>query len=128
VDIPDALINVQYNYLIRNIEMSLRYQGLDLDSFITYTGSTRDSFEDSMRARARREVATQLVVERIGEVEKIEASQDEVDKEIEGMAERKGKTADEYREQLKEDDIDSIKHNVIYKKTVDFLVANAVKK
>ncbi|NLY70393.1 MAG: trigger factor, partial [Clostridiales bacterium] len=84
-----------------------------------------DSLREVFAARAEDEVRTQLVLEKIREVEQIEVSDEDIDKEIKEMAETYKQTEEELRKNLSEDDIEYLKNSILITKTVDFLVENA---
>jgi len=85
-----------------------------------------DEFKKQFTERAEREVRTQLVLEKIMEVEGIEAEESEIDEEIKKYAENAKKDVEEFKKQLTEDNIEYIKNSIRVKKVVDLLVKEAV--
>jgi trigger factor len=110
---------------VYDFEMRLRYQGLDLQKYMEIMGMDADSFRGQFSKRAEDEVKTQLVLEKIGKVEAIDASEDELAEEINKMAENYKQPIEEFKKHLKEDDIEYIKSNLIMKKSIELLVKNA---
>jgi len=125
VDIPKVMIEKQIDRLIYDFDMRLRYQGLDLDRYLNIMGMDIDTFRGQFAQRAEADVKTQLVLEKISKVENISASEDEVDEEIRKTAENYKQNVEDFKKHLSEDDIEYIKGNIVFKKTIDMLVENA---
>lgn len=125
VEIPEVMIEKQIDNMVYNFEMSLRYQGLDLQRYMEIMGMEPANLREQFKARAEKEVKSQLVLEKISEVEGFEASEEELNEEIKRLAENYKQNEEEFKKHLREDDIEYIKGNLVMKKTVDFIVQNA---
>jgi trigger factor len=125
VEIPKIMIEKRIDDLVYDFSMRLRYQGLELNKYLEVMGMDAAAFREQFSKRAEGEVKTQLVLEKIGKLENIDVSADELEKELERLAENYKQSAEDFKKQLKSDDIEYIKGNLIVKKTVDFLVENA---
>ena len=125
IEIPRVMTEKQIDSLVKDFDMRLRYQGLDLEKYIEVMGMNLQTFRAQFDKRAENEVKSQLVLEKIGIIEQIEASQEELDEEIKRYAENYKQDEEEFKKHLKDDDIEYIKGNLNIRKTVDFLVANA---
>lgn len=125
VEIPEVMIERQIDNLVRDFDMRLRYQGLDLDRYMEIMGMDAQAFRGQFKTRAESEVKIQLVLEKIGKEEAITPEQEELDAEIARLAENYKQNAEDFKKHLRPDDIQYIKENVAIRKTVDFLVQNA---
>ncbi len=125
VDIPEVMTSKQIENLLRDFDMRLRYQGLDINKYMGMMGMDENSIKEQFKDRAEKDVKVQLVLEKISKVENIVPSDEDVEAQIEKMAENYKKTAEEFKKLLKEDDIEYIKRDLVIGKTVDFLVENA---
>lgn len=125
VDIPEVMIEKNIDNKIYNFDMRLRYQGLDLDKYLEIMGMDTDTFRAQFKDAAGKEVKTQLVLEKIAQVENIQPSEEELNDEIKKLAESYNQKEEDFKKHLREDDIEYIKSNLSLKKTVDFLVENA---
>jgi len=125
VDIPKVMIDTQVERLVRSFDARLRYQGMDLDKYITIMGMDYNTFREQLRPEAEKEVRTQLVLEKIRQVENINASDEEVEEEIKSMAENMKQEVDDFKKHLKDDDIEYIKTNIEIRKVIKLLVDNA---
>ena len=82
-EIPEAMIDAQEDYSLRNMEYNLMYQGIKLDDYLSYIGSTREEYKKNFEEEAKSTVLQQLVLEKIIELEKIAATEKEIDAKIE---------------------------------------------
>ncbi|HHW00568.1 MAG TPA: trigger factor [Clostridiaceae bacterium] len=125
VDIPRVMIERQIDNIVYDLDLRLRYQGMNLKTYLEYQGMDEKSFREQFSERAEREVKTQLVIEKIKEVENIDASEEELKEEIKRLAENYKEDPEAFEKRLKDEDKDYIKDNLIVRKTIDFLVDNA---
>lgn len=86
-EIPSEMYEVRIDEMIRDFEYRLRSQGLELDMYLQYTGMNRDSFRKTFAAQAERQVKIRLALEKIVELEKIEAAEEDIEKEYTRLAE-----------------------------------------
>ena len=77
------------------------------------------------RPDSEKRVKTSLVLEKIAKVEALEVSDDEVNSELEKMAEQNKMTVDEIKKYV---NLDDVKENLLMNKTVKFVTDNAVVK
>jgi trigger factor len=82
--------------------------------------------QEEDRQRAARDVRAALLMEEIAEAEKLEVTRDDMEAEINKIAEGTKLSVDEVKARLtKEDGLSSIHNRLRYEKTLDFLVKNA---
>ena len=122
IDIPDAMINSQIDKMLRDFDMNMRYQGLNLEQYLKYTGMTVDKMRAQFKDDAAKNFKTSLVLEKICEAEGIDASEDEINKEYESMAESNGMKIEDIKKYVSEDDV---KETIKARNTIKFLVDNA---
>lgn len=125
VDIPAAMIEKRLDNVAYDFDMRLRYQGLDLNKYLSMMNMDMPAFREQFKMRAEQEVKTQLVIEKISALEGITASDEDVEAEIAKLAENYKQELVEFKKHLQPDDIEYIKGNMISNKTIDFLVKNA---
>lgn len=78
-DIPEAMFNNKIEENIKNFAHRLQSQGLDLDTYMKYTGMSIDKFKDEFRPNAERQVKLRLALEKIAENENLLPSLEEVE-------------------------------------------------
>jgi len=125
VDIPQVMIDKRIDNILQDFDLRLRYQGTDLETYLKTTNNDISEFRGIYQAMACNDVKTQLVVEKVSEMESIDITEDELDEEIKKYADNSKKSYEEVKELLTEDNIEYIKSNLIVSKTIDFLVENA---
>ena len=86
VEIPEAMINREVENMVRDLEMRLGQQGLSLEQYYEFTGSTEDKMKSYMKENAERKVKTDLVMSAVTEAEAIEATEEELKAKAEEVA------------------------------------------
>ena len=125
VEIPEAMIERQIDSMMRDFEYRLMGNGLKLDDFLKYTGSDMKAFRENYRGQAEKSVKAHLVLEAIEKAEAIDATQEQIDKQLEAFAAQTGKTVEEFKASLSDSDIEYFKADAIRDNCVKFLADNA---
>ncbi|NLY67646.1 MAG: trigger factor, partial [Tissierellia bacterium] len=86
VDIPEAMIEHQIDHELQDFNYRLTMQGLNLDRYLELTGNKLEDIREQLRPIAEKRVKTDLVLEAIGKVEKIEVTEEDIDKELDKIA------------------------------------------
>jgi len=126
VDIPEVMINQEIDRLAFDFAMSLSYRGYNLQSYLNSTGLTIEKFRESFRERALDNVKSSLVLEEVGKRENITVTDDEVEDKIKELAENFKQPVDDYKKNLRPEEIARIKDTILTNKIFDFLIANSV--
>ena len=107
----------------------LSYQGLKLEDYLKYVGKTMEEYRKGYYDQAKDLVKSQLVIGKIIEEEKIDATEDDVTAKIEEMAKAQGKKVPDIKKDMAARQLDYVKNEIIVKKLFDFLKsANEIKK
>jgi len=122
IDIPECMIESQTNNLMKDFEMRMQYQGMNLEMYEQYTGTTVDEVREKMKEQAAANVKTSLIIEAIAKAEDIKPSEEEIAEEYQKFAEAYKMDVEELRKRIPEEDIVA---NLSSAKAVDFLVENA---
>lgn len=125
VDIPACMIDNQIEYSIQDMARSLMYQGIDLETYMQYVGSTLDDMREQLRPSAEKQVRSQLVMAAVMDELKPEVTDEDVRNYYAPMAEKQEKTVEEVMEGIKPDEIEYIKDRIKIDKMIENLVANA---
>ncbi len=125
VEIPQGMITSETDQMMRDFGMQLQYQGLQLDKYYEITGSTEADLRGQMATDAVTRVKTNLVIEKVKEVEAIEATEDELNAEFVKYAEMQKSDVESIKKMFEADNFEYIKNTIAIRKTVDFLVDNA---
>jgi len=99
-DIPEVMFTNEVENMIRDYETRLRYQGLDMETFMKYTGQTVDMMKDQFRPMAEKQVKTRLALEAVAKAENFEATAEEIEAEYTKIAEAYNIKVEDVRAQL----------------------------
>lgn len=125
VEIPAVMVEAQIDNILRDFEMRLSYSGMKLEQYLQYTGSDLAKFREQFKEQAEKQVKTSLMLEEVAKLEKVEATQEEIDAELTKMAEQYKMEMDKIRELIQGEYLDSLKNDIAINKTVDMLVESA---
>lgn len=125
VEVPDVMVEKQIDAMARDFDMRLRYQGLDLQRYMEIMGTDYEGFRGQFRERAANEVKVQLVIEKISKVENVEATDEDVEEEITKTAEAYKQSPEELKKTLRPEDVEYVKNDIAFRKTIKLLVENA---
>ncbi len=128
IELPEVMIENQIDSILRNFDRSLRYQGMDLHSYIQMLGMDINNMRAQYKNMAEEQVRTQLVLEAISKKEDVNATDDELEEEIKKNAERMKQEIEDFKKHLRPEDIEYIKENLIIQNTIALLVEKAVVK
>ena len=124
MDIPNAMVEEAIDNMLRDMEMRLMYQGLKLDDYFKYTGQTREEVRGMYREQAAERVKTQLALEAIRDAEGIAATDEEVDAEIQKLADSRKKSLEDMKKTFTASDMEYFRQSATMTKVVEFLKAN----
>ncbi|MGG6313878.1 trigger factor [Paenibacillus macerans] len=126
VEIPEAMIQGEVENMVRDFDNRLRSQGMNLDMFLSFSGQTVDDLRGQMQGDAEKRVRNNLVLEQIAKAEKIEVTQDEINKELNDMAEAYKRTPEDIRNILAANgSLGSLNEEILLRKTIEFLLENS---
>ena len=124
-DIPDAMIEDEIDMMIREMKMRMMYQGLRYEDYLKYTGQSEDQVKEMYRPEAKNRVKMQLVLEAMVKAEKVEPTEEEVEKAIADEAERAGREVEEFKKGLNDRQKEYLRENAAIRKVVDMIVESA---
>jgi len=120
--VPEALVEHQMDSRLERTVRSLASQGMDPRAMNVDWVALRNRQKD----RSIEDVKAELLLDRIATAENIEVSDEEVDKEIETLAERSGESATAVRANLtRQGALDRMKSKIRSEKTLDWLCSNS---
>lgn len=125
IEIPQVMIEDRIDYLLKDFGMRLKYQGFDMESYLKMTNLKAEDIRKDFAGRALSDVKGRLVIEEICKVEAIEPTEEEFEEAIIKVAVQYGQKVEEFKQHLRDEDIEYIKNDSKYKKTIDFIVDNA---
>ena len=86
-DIPQVMFDHKIDEMVRDFEMRLSQQGLDLPMYLSFTGMDEAAFRDTFKDQAEKTVKLRLALEQIAKLEGIEVTDEQVMEELKKMSE-----------------------------------------
>jgi trigger factor len=125
MDIPEPMIAAQVNQLAEDFAQRMQYQGLSIEQYFQFTGMDAKKFMDSLKPQAVKRIQSRLVLEAVAKTEKIEVSEEEMEKELAEMSSMYQMELDKLKELIGEKEKEQIKADIAVQKAVDFVVAES---
>lgn len=85
-EIPEAMYDNQASEMVRDFEMRLRAQGMDMNTYMQYMGMDVNGLKGMYREEAEKRVKLRLALETIAKKENIEVTEADLDEEYQKMA------------------------------------------
>ncbi len=104
-EIPRQMFDNEAQNMLREMDMRLRQQGMDLDTYMKYTGMNADSVLQMYKPEAERRVKMRLALEKIAELEDIKPTEDDINAEYDKMAEAYQMDAEKVKEIIPEESV-----------------------
>ena len=123
VEIPDAMINDRVNQTIEDYARNCAMQGMSLEQYFGMMGIDEKTFRAYVRPGAESNVRTELLLEKVAEVENLEISAEEIEEEYKKAAEAYGMEVEKVKEAAAEE---LLIHDLKLRKAADLLAENAV--
>ena len=120
--VPESLVEHQKDVRLERVVRSLAQQGVDPRAVNLDWVSLRQRQEE----RAKEDVKAELIIDRIASTENIDATEEDVQHELEHLAGHSGESAEAIRARLtKQGALDRMKAKLRSDKTLDWLAQNA---
>lgn len=121
-DIPECMFSNRVDEMVRDFEQRLQAQGLNLQTYLQYTGMELDSFKKTFREQAEKQVKIRLALDEIAKVEKLEATEEDFDREYKKLADAYNMEVDKIKEMLPADEL---KGDILANKAIDLVKDSA---
>ncbi len=124
VEIPRAMIEREIDSLVQKFEYQLMYQGLKLQDYLDFLKTDVETFRKNYEAQAAKNVKSQLIISELIKLEKLEATDEEVEAKVAEQAASVGKETEEYKKGMDPRQFDYISSDIVLTKLFNFLKAN----
>ena len=122
MDIPEAMIDTQCEDMVNQFAQQMAQQGLSMQQYLQFTGMTMDQMKEQVRGEALARIESSLVLEQIVKEENIEVSDEDVDAEIEKMAELYKMDAEQLKGYMGEAEKEAMKKDLAEQRAVTFIM------
>jgi trigger factor len=100
VPLPESAVRGEFEWRQHDIGHQLENAGLDLDSYLSSEGQTKEEFEAEVRGNAETAVKTQLILDAIADKEELGVSDAELTERVITQAQQYGVSPQEFAQQL----------------------------
>ncbi len=106
-EIPAVMVDKEQDLLVREYDYNLRAQGLSLEMLVKYTGMKMEEIKERYKEQAELNVKRQLALDEIIKAEKVEASEEDIEKKYEEMATQFGMKVEDVKARITSEDLAS---------------------
>ena len=125
MDIPEAMVRKSTDDMMNQYAQELGAQGLSMDVYFKYTGMTPQQLAEQLKPQALANIKNRLVLDAIVAAENIEITDEEIEAEIQRLAESWNMEADKVREYM---DTDLMRNDMSAQKALEMITDAAVEK
>ena len=126
MDIPEAMIDAQTTQMYQDYARQLQGQGIPIDTYLQYMGSSEAKLKEEMRPQALKQIQTRLVLEEVAKDACLEANDLRLEEEIEKIAERYQMEVAKLKESMSDCDRENLKKDISVQEAID-LIADTLK-
>ncbi len=125
LEIPEAMLDTESRAMLEDFRQRLEMQGMNMDMYYQYTNKNEKSMLDEIRPGAEKQIRTRLVLEAVSAAEGIEASEEDVEKKLQEMADQYKMELEKVKSFMDEGSIDQLKNDIRMQKAIDLIVAES---
>ena len=118
VDIPEPMVDEEVNRLLKRFEEQMKMQGISLDLYYQFTNSNEEALKSQMEKEAYSNVLYRLMLEEIMNLEKIEVSSEEAEKEAEELAKKYQMDKEDFLNQF--GGLEMVKYDLEVRKVIEY--------
>ena len=124
VALPEAMVNAEAENMLRDYDMNLRQNGLDLKTYLKYTGKELNDLREDFKPRAEKQLKLRLALEKIAQKENLSVTEEEIKKEIADLAAAYNMSADDVKAYVAKEDLEN---DLLSRKAMDLVKSTAKK-
>ena len=125
MEIPDAMVDEQARMMVNEMAQNMQAQGFTIQQYMQMTGLTAETMAEQMKPQALKRIQSRLVLEAIAAAEKIEISDENVDEQLQKMADNYQMEFETLKGYMGENEIKQMKSDLAVQKAVDLIVEQA---
>lgn len=122
-EIPECMFNQRTDEMMQEYSYQLQNSGIDLDTYLQYMGQDKETFKNSLREGAEKQVKLSLALTAVIKAENIEPTEEEINEEAAKIGANYGMDAEQVKKSLSPA---RIAEDVARNKAVDLIVDSAV--
>lgn len=121
VDIPQAMVDSEMEQMMKEFDQRLQMQGMNLETYFQFSGQSEDDLKEQMKDDAFARVKTNLTLEAIINEENLEVTEEDIDQEVQKMADMYNMEKDQILGMLG-GNADVLKEDLKMQKAISFIV------
>jgi trigger factor len=125
IDVPNAMVEEEMDAMMSEFDQQLKYQGLDLQKYFQYLNKDPKEFRQEIREDAFKRVKTRMIIGKIAELEKIEATPEELDSQLELLGMQYQMDKEKVKELLGDGNTKLFEKDIQMKKAVELVYEKA---
>ena len=122
-DIPEEIVKEETENRKKQLEQRLQQSGIDLEQYYVLTKTKEEDLDKQLAEEARKGLESFFVMDSVGEKEKLNITEEELEFELSKMAEQYNMTIDQIKNALGQQ-LGQFRHNLIMQKIENFLFEN----
>ena len=115
-EIPAEMTEDEVNRLVREFSEKLQYQGLKLEDYLKYCNTNLNDFKATLKDEANKRVSYRLMMDAIVQKEKLEVTDEELEKGLNETSEQYGMSREEFEKQIGSKEL--FKYDLLLKKAM----------
>jgi len=125
VDVPEKMVEDELNTMFQNFTQSVSQQGMEVQDYLDYMGTDEEGWKEQNKEAAENRTRSNLVLEAIAEKEGIEISEEEIEEQIQEIAESNDQDPEQIKAFLQmQGQLDGLKDGLKMQKTIEYLKDN----
>lgn len=125
MEIADSMIELEAENMAYDFAQRLQYQGLSLEQYFSFTGQNMATLKDNMKVEAEKKIKSRLVLEAIAKAENLEVTDEDLKVELEKMADAYKMDYAKLEENLKDQEREAVRDDLLLNKAVEFITENS---
>ena len=125
IDVPNAMVEEEMDAMMNEFDQQLKHQGLDLQKYFQYLNKDPGEFRQEIKEDAFKRVKTRMIIGKIAELEKIEATAEELDSQFELLGMQYQMDKEKVKELLGEGNTKLFEKDIQMKKAVELVYEKA---
>ncbi len=123
-EVPECMNTQKVDELVQDYGYRLQMQGIDINTYLQYLGQSMDDFKKQFEDGAKQQVRVAIALEEIAKAENIEATEEEINAEVDKLAEQYGMDAEQIKAAVP---TEQLENDIKTRKAVDVVVDSAKK-
>lgn len=124
VEIPELMLKDKVEDTYRDYSARLEQQGISVQQYLQMVNQTVDDLKKEIEPIALKDLKRRLILEAVGKAENIEITDDDVEKEIEQMAEAYSIKPEDIKKVISPEGMAGMKDDILIARAADFIYDN----